>query len=99
MNRQDEPVLRAVLEINNVVLALVAGIITGSFVFIATIWLVLKGGQAIGPHLSLLSQFFPGYSVTFFGSFVGFAYGFISGYMGGWSVAWLYNRFTQLRVR
>ena len=99
MDRERERVLQAVLGINNLVLGVVAGIVAGSCIFVATLWLVLKGGETIGPHLSLLSQFFPGYSVTLFGSVVGLAYGLVFGYMGGWSVGWLYNRFVYLRGR
>ena len=40
--------------------------------FIATNWLVIKGGERVGPHLQLLSQYFIGYRVTFLGSFIDF---------------------------
>jgi hypothetical protein len=99
MEREQERMLQAVLGINSLVLGLVTGIIAGACIFVATLWLVLKGGQTIGPHLSLLSQFFPGYSVTLFGSIVGLAYGFFFGYLGGWSIGWLYNHFAYLRGR
>ena len=53
--------------------AVVQGVSTGLFVgvglFIVTIWLVLKGGETVGPHLALLGQYFIGYSVTWGGSF------------------------------
>lgn len=76
---------------------IVTGLIAGGVIFIATIWLVIKGGDVVGPHLALLGQFFIGYEVTFLGSFVGLAYGFIAGFVLGYVVATLYN--WLLRVR
>jgi hypothetical protein len=99
MDRENESLLETVLEINNRALGVVLGIIAGVVIFAATLWLVIKGGPVVGPHLSLLSQFFPGYSVTYFGSVVGFIYGLVVGYFVGWSIAWLYTRFVNLRNR
>ena len=69
----------------------------GLGVFIATNWLVLKGGKAVGPHLSLLSQFFIGYRMTFVGSLIGFGYAFVYGFIGGYFVARMYNWFVDMR--
>jgi len=99
MDREYDRLLQTVLEINNRVLGIVLGVISGVVVFAATLVLVLKGGPVVGPHLSLLGQFFPGYSVTFLGSVVGFVYGCILGYVAGWCIAWLYNRVVYLRNR
>jgi hypothetical protein len=99
MDQEYDRLLESVLQINNRALGLVIGIIVGLAIFAATLWLMLKGGPVIGPHLSLLGQFLPGYSVTYFGSVLGLVYGFILGYVGGWAIAWLYNRFTFLRGR
>jgi hypothetical protein len=99
MDLEQERLVRAVLRINDKVLGVVFGVIVGTGVFVATLWLVVKGGPTVGAHLSLLSQFFPGYRVTYLGSFVGFLYGFLLGYLIGWSIAWLYNQFVYLRGR
>jgi hypothetical protein len=99
MDRENEYLFETVLEMNNRALGLVLGIITGLSIFVATLWLVIKSGAVVGPHLALLSQFFPGYSVTFFGSLVGLVYGFIVGFLVGWSIACLYTRFVHLRNR
>ncbi|HKZ80631.1 MAG TPA: hypothetical protein VJ124_20315 [Pyrinomonadaceae bacterium] len=82
---------RAVLRLNGNILGLVLGIIAGISLFLATNFLILKGGEDIGPHLALLSQFFPFYSVTFIGSLVGLLYGFVCGYVAGFIIAALYN--------
>ena len=39
-------------------LGLTVGVLFGLIMFIATNWLVLKGGHEVGPHLALISQFF-----------------------------------------
>jgi len=80
-----------VIELEAVVGGIVAGLMTGLVVFVATNWLVLKGGDVVGPHLALLGQFFIGYRVSFLGSFVGFAYGFVFGFGGGYLVSIVYN--------
>src|SRR5262245_48224678 len=94
------------LRLNGTVQALVVGIVAGLIIFISTNWLVLKGGPIgphgepiVGPHLSLLSQFFVGYRVTFLGSLIGFAYGFISGFLVGYFVACVYNLVVDLREK
>jgi hypothetical protein len=55
----------------------------------------LKGGRVVGPHLSLLRQFFVGYEVTFVGSLIGFAYAFACGFVAGYLVSLVYNRVAR----
>jgi len=93
----EEIVLTRILRLNATVHGVVAGIVAGLGVFIATNWLVLKGGDVVGPHLSLLGQFFIGYRVTFVGSLIGFAYGFVCGFIAGYSVARIYNWIADYR--
>jgi len=99
MPPEDKQLFQAVLGIDNRVSGVVVGLIVGSGIFVATLWLVLKGGPNVGQHLSLLNQFFPGYSVTYTGTILGFIYGFALGYLLGWSISWLYNRFAHIRSR
>jgi hypothetical protein len=94
-----EVVLTRLLRLNASVCGLLTGLLAGLAVFIATNWLVLKGGNVVGPHLSLLSQFFIGYRVTFLGSLIGFAYAFVWGFLGGFFISWMYNRLVDLRGR
>lgn len=75
----------------------VAGLLVGLGIFIATNWLVIKGGETVGPHLALLGQFFIGYRVTFVGSLIGFGWGFISGFLIGSFIAAMYNRLADFR--
>lgn len=99
---KEEPTLEKIvmtrlIRLNAVVSGLVTGIIFGLVIFVATNWLLLKGGEPIGPHLALLGQFFLGYTVSFVGSLIGFLYGFVTGFIVGFVVAFLYNFFLNLR--
>ncbi len=62
---------------------------------LATLALVLEGGDPVGPHLALLGAYLPGYRVTAVGAGVGAAYGFAVGYLFGRALASLYNRFSR----
>ena len=97
--KEEELIKHAVLRLNGKVLGFVIGTILGLAIFVATNWLVLKGGDVVGPHLQLLDQFYFGYSVTFVGSFIGAAYGFVTGYLGGLLIGWIYNAVLFLRSR
>jgi hypothetical protein len=95
----EERLFRGILMLDAKVLGLSSGLICGLIIFIATNWLVVKGGRVVGPNLRLLGQYFPGYRVTFMGSLIGFAYSFIVGYLCGFLVAWIYNRIALFRNR
>ena len=96
--RADEQKLfSGVLWLNAKVFGLTLGIVCGLALFLATNWLVIKGGDPVGPHLSLLGQYFIGYRVSFLGSFIGFAYGFAVGTLSGALIGWIYNKIVTLR--
>lgn len=82
---------------NATVQGIVTGLVLGLVVFVATLWLVIKGGAVVGPHLALLGQYFIGYRVTVPGSFIGFAWGFVVGFALGFFVTAMYNRLADLR--
>ena len=90
-------VLTRLARFNATVQGLTCGILLGGAIFLATNWLILKGGEAVGPHLGLLGQFFFGYRVTFVGSLIGLAYGFATGFITGYLAATLYNWFGMKR--
>ena len=85
------PVLLAFARLHKVGLGVAIGTVAGVGLWLLTMILVLKGGYPIGPNLQLLSQFFPGYSVTFTGAFVGLLWGFVSGFLFGAIFALLHN--------
>ena len=98
--RSPEDTLRTrVLRLNAMMTAVALGVLVGLGLFVATNWLILKGGESVGPHLALLGQFFIGYKVTFLGSVIGLGYGFLSGFVVGFMLAVLHNRFADLRQR
>jgi hypothetical protein len=78
-------------EVNKQGWGIAFGLMLGLGLFVATNALVLKGGSTVGPHLALLSVYFPGYRVTFLGSLIGFVYAFVVGYGIGRSIVALYN--------
>ena len=95
----DERFLREVLRLNSITTGIAFGFLFGIVIFIATLWLVLKGGQEVGPHLMLLSNYFPGYRVTFLGSLIGLGYGFVTGFLAGSIIGSLYNVIVEIRGR
>ena len=86
-----------VAKIQASVMAFVMAVICGSSICIATVWLLIKGGENVGQHLQLLGQYLPGYKVTWFGSFVGMFYGIIIGGVIGWLIGFVYNRIVVVR--
>lgn len=93
----EEKLVRGVLLLNAKVVGLAFGLILGLGIFVATNWLIIKGGDRVGPHLILLSQYFIGYRVTFLGSLIGAAYGFALGTISGSLMGWIYNKLVAFR--
>ncbi len=100
----DEKLFKGALLFNAKTLGLVFGLLFGLVIFIATNWLVIKGGHinasgayVVGPHLQLLSQIFLGYRVSFLGSIIGFGYGFALGTLTGALFAGIYNKIVEFR--
>lgn len=71
------------------------GAICGLGLFAATLFLVIRGGPTVGPHLALLAVFLPFYSVSVVGSVIGMVYGFVIGYAIGRMVGTVYNFFAR----
>jgi protoporphyrinogen oxidase len=82
-------------------LGVAVSLTSGLCLLLATLILVAKGGEVVGPRLGLLSQYFPGYTVTVEGSMVGALYGLLAGFLAGWSMAFLRNAivFTYMVMR
>jgi NhaP-type Na+/H+ or K+/H+ antiporter len=99
LNPLEEVVRTRVMRLNATITGVVLGIIVGFAIFIATNWLLIKAeeGEVVGPHLSLLGQFFIGYDVSFGGSLIGLAYGFITAFIIGYSLATIYNWTVDFR--
>ena len=87
----NEQIVQTLAKIDSLALGIALGTVLGLGIFLATNLLLFKGGEKVGPNLALLAQFFPGYSVTYGGSFVGLLYGFVSGFALGWLIAVIRN--------
>jgi hypothetical protein len=90
-------VSRAVARIHAGVLALVCAVLGGGGLFLATVWLLIRGGSRVGEHLGLLSWYFYGYSVSWLGAFVGLFWGAVAGGVIGWIIGEVYNLVVWMR--
>ena len=98
----DSAIIRVFSRMDKLGFATALGTVSGLLIFIATFWLLIKGGEVIGPNLQLLSQYFVGYSVSVKGAFIGLGYSFVWGFLFGWLFAYLRNvslAFYIYRVR
>jgi hypothetical protein len=90
---------RVVARIQTSVLTVVFALISGFGLFFATAWLLIRSGKRVGVHLQLLGNYFPGYSVTWSGSVIGFLYAALVGGLIGWSIGTIYNGVVALRQK
>ena len=97
--RQTDEISQTLARVKANALALVYALIGGGGVFVMTLWLVIKDGPRAGQHLQLLSNYFPGYTVTWSGALVGFLYGAVTGGAVGWAIGRIYNRVVNARER
>jgi len=95
---QKDEISHALARIRTGALAIVCAMIGGAGLFVMTAWLLIKDGPQVGQHLQLLSIYFIGYSVTWWGSVVGLFYGALCGGAIGWSVGTIYNKVVKIRV-
>lgn len=91
---------QAIARLRASVMAVVFAMLAGGGLFVATAWLVVtaKEGYPVGPTLSLLNNYFPGYSVTWPGAFVGLVYGVVVGGIAGFLLAYVYNIVVESRL-
>ena len=83
--------------------AIACGIVAAGILFGLTVVVVIKGpvepDVEVGQHLGLLTNYFPGYDVTWVGAFVGLVWGFIAGFVPGYLVAGAMNFHHEFYVR
>ena len=87
----DAVIIKALAKLDGLALGIAVGLLFGFVIFLATVVLVMRGGEVVGPNLGLLSNYFIGYEVSFPGSLIGFVYGFVSGFVLGGLIAFLRN--------
>jgi hypothetical protein len=66
------------------------GLVTGLVIFVLTA-IDLTFHSSPWEGLSLLNQYFAGYTVTWKGAFIGFVWGFAVGFCAGWFLAFIRN--------
>jgi hypothetical protein len=100
MSEIDRKQLRAAARrLNSRAWGIASGVLLGVSLFVATLFLVIKGGPNVGQHLELLRVYFPGYRVTVLGSLIGFVYGFVVGYAVGRFFGMAYNWLAAARAK
>jgi hypothetical protein len=95
VEHRDVALDRAIRRLNARAWGLSMGLVCGLGLLLATNFLILRGGDEVGKHLVLLRAFFPGYSVTFAGSLIGFVYAFVIGYAIGRVIGSVYNKLVE----
>lgn len=92
---RDHEILSAVFaKMDVLAMAVAAGVLCSLLLFLATAVLLVQAVPddfPVGPHLSDLADYLPGYSVTWQGSFIGAFYGFVIGAIGGFAAAVYWN--------
>jgi hypothetical protein len=92
---ESQELKRTLARLNARAWGIAIGLLFGGGLFLATLILVVKGGPNVGQHLVLLRAYFPGYSVSVVGSFIGFIYAFVVGYALGRIIGSVYNRLVR----
>lgn len=84
--------LARVIRFNLIAVAVSLGVVGGALLWLATAMLLWRGGSNVGVHLALLGVFFPGYTVSWGGAWIGLFWGFIAGAVSGLVVYGAYAR-------
>ena len=92
------PISKHVLRLQLHISGITFGLFFAAMLFLATAWLLIKGGENVGTHLTLLHYYCPGYSITWLGSFIGMLYGLFYGYLFGFAIAYVYNKVANFRL-
>jgi len=79
-----------------VALGAAVGLVSGAAVFLATTLLLLRGGEPMGPNLSLLGHYLLGFEVSWFGAFLGLIEAGGAGFLFGFVLATIINRLVDL---
>jgi hypothetical protein len=81
--------------VHKAALGVAVGLTSGVLTAVATVaQLVLSPGD--GMPLSLLAEYFSGYTVSWSGVAIGFGWAFVVGFVAGWFLAFLKNLLTAL---
>lgn len=93
----DQRLIQAFARLKPDAFGISCGAVAGVLLFAATAVLLIKGPQmrggveVLGPNLGLLSNYLPGYSVSWGGAVIGLAWGFGLGFLAGYVLAGFLN--------
>jgi protoporphyrinogen oxidase len=82
-----------------VALGAAVGLNAGGLLFLATAVLLIKGGDPIGPNLSLLGHYLVGFEVSWAGAFLGLFEAGAFGFVFGWVLASMINAVIERERR
>ena len=87
----DRILAEAFARLDPIALGIAVGIVGGAGVFLASVVLLVKGGQPVGPNLSLLGHYLIGFNVSWTGAVVGLCEAGVIGFAFGYLAARLMN--------
>jgi hypothetical protein len=90
--------LNAAIRFNALMLGLTAGTMAAVILYLATNASILKWGDDSGSYLGLLAIFFPGYSVTGVGAWVGAFWAFVYAGTCSWLIYRVYGKVLGARI-
>lgn len=79
--------------LNPIKLGTSGGILWGLGMFICTILAIYTGYSA--KFLNIMADIYPGYTISWLGTIIGFIYGFLDGFVGLFLLAWIYNKLNK----
>ncbi len=88
-NEEPQNLTLAVTPVHKRAFGTAVGLTLGGLVFLATGYATLLGDPP--DELSLLSSYFPGYTVSWSGAVIGYAWGVFAFFVAGWCCAFVRN--------
>lgn len=103
LSEEEAIALRLFAKLDTVAFTIATGCVAAVAMFFATAILLMAGpvsGQPIGGHLIAFRTYWPGYSVTWPGAFIGAFYAFWAGSVAGFCLAlfWNFSHIVMLGV-
>lgn len=92
----ENTVIRAFSRMDKLGFATAVGTVSGTLIFLATLWLAVRGGIPGIPDLEFLAEYIAGYEISMKGAFIAFFHTFIPGFLFGWLFAYLRNLFLAI---
>ena len=97
IEKLDEDTIEAVFaKLDPLALGVAIGVVGGLCLMFGTAMLLVQGGKHVGQTLVLLSNYLPGYEVTWSGAWLGGLEAAVIGFTLGYLGAWLRNQALQV---